>query len=75
MKIQKILSAMFAILILTLFSGCTKEVIVEVPKPYAVPVPCKVPDVHCEAKGEDNEVIVGLLQCIIDLKRAAEVCK
>lgn len=75
MKTLSKLLATFAILTLILFSGCTKEVVVEVPKPYAVPVKCATPDVNCSVEGNDVAIITGLLKCIVDLKRANKVCK
>jgi hypothetical protein len=50
-------------------------VVVEVPKPYAVPVKCATPDVNCSVEGNDVAIITGLLKCIVDLKRANKVCK
>jgi len=61
------------------FSGCAvKPVVKYVDKPYEVKVPvkCVVPDVNCTFDREtDTEVISALLECLIDQKRASEVCK
>ena len=59
------------------FSGCSEceTVYIEVPKPYAVPVPCKVPEVECSFKGKGSEPVIRLLECIIKQKKAMKVCK
>lgn len=66
---------------IALFSGCCigecKPIIKYVDKPYEVKVPvkCEVPKVDCTFdRNTDTDVISSLLECIIDLKRASEVC-
>lgn len=73
--IRSNLLTLFAILTLVSFSGCWDERTIEVPKPYSVPVKCKVPDTVCKVEGSDTEVILGLLECIVDYERNSEVCK
>jgi hypothetical protein len=65
----------FVILASIAFSGCTRTVYVDKPEPYAVPVPCKTPDVHCHWQGNDTEVLVGVMKCLKDLKESNNVCK
>jgi len=65
----------FVILIPIVFSGCTKTVYVDKPEPYAVPVKCNVPEVHCTWEGTDVEVLIGVMKCLSDYKRANEVCR
>lgn len=74
MKSNKLL-IISVILTSILFDGCNKEVIVEVPKPYAVPVKCVVPDVNCTFSGSDVEVLEEVMKCIVDLKSANKVCE
>ena len=73
-KILKLLSMMFAIL---LFSGCSEKIIyVDRPIEVKVPVQCKVPEVHCNFdKPTDTEVIIALRTCIQDLIESTKVCK
>ena len=73
--IRSSLLVLFAILTLVSFSACCDPKTIEVLKPYPVPVKCKVPDVICKAEGSDTEVVAGLLECIVEYKRASEVCK
>lgn len=40
-----------------------------------VPIKCKVPEVHCEFGGDDFEPTKKLLECIVEQKRALEVCR
>ena len=65
----------FVLLTFQACSWCEKKVYVEVPKPYAVPTPCKTPDVVCDINGSDANVVVGLVKCIVDLKNSNKVCK
>lgn len=58
-----------------LLSGCTKTIYVDVPVYVNVPVKCSVPNVPCDPSGNDGEVVVGLMECIVDMKKAQEVCK
>ena len=78
MKHSKILLVLVALLISITFSGCGEK-IVYVPEPYEVrvPVKCIVPDTDCTITKEmnDSEVVIELMKCIIDLKKAQEVCK
>ena len=76
MKLKSLL-VISVILTTMTFSGCTcKEQVryVDVPLPYAVPVPCDVPDVNCSFKGEGSEPVIRMLECIVDQKKAIEVC-
>lgn len=76
--IQRMLLTVSSLLILVLFSGCSWcETIVYVPEPYEVKVPvkCIVPDTKCVVSGRDSEVVAGLVKCIVDMKKAQEVCK
>jgi len=60
------------------FSGCGGAEVRYVDKPYEVKVPvkCVVPDVNCTFdRKTDTEVINACLECIVNLKRAQEVCK
>lgn len=65
-----------ALLILIAFSGVgcsTKEQNIEVTR---VKASCKTPDVACDFRAESIDNILGkYLECIVDLKRANEVCK
>ena len=73
----KSLLVILAILTTLTFSGCAtteKIVYVDKPVPYAVPVKCKVPEVSCNFKGEGSEPILRLLECVVDQKKAMEVC-
>jgi hypothetical protein len=67
---------MFALLTMT---ACSDQPTIRyVDKPYAVniPVKCIVPDVDCTFNREtDTEVIASMLECVVELKRASEVCK
>jgi len=75
-KILKIVSMLFASLILT---ACSNQPIVKyVDKPYEVKVPtkCVVPDANCSFdRNTLTGVINSLLECIITMKRNEEVCK
>ena len=73
--IQKCLLIVLALLTITTFSGCTKTIYVDVPVPYAVPTPCKVPNVDCKFSGDGSEPIVKLLECIVEQKKAMSVCQ
>lgn len=78
MRPHKALLILLGVLISISVSGCswcTKIVYVDVPVPFNVPVKCKVPQTTCHVDGTDAEVVVGLTQCIFDLKKAQEVCK
>ena len=76
MQLVKICLIAFAILTLTACSEkeC-KPRVVEKTVEVLVEKKCIVPDVNCTAQGSDTEVISGLLKCIVDLKKASEVCK
>ena len=73
---QKSLLTILVILTTLIFSGCVAEKIVYVdkPVPYAVPVKCEVPEVKCNFKGKGSEPILRLLECVVDQKKAMEVC-
>jgi len=73
--IRKYLLIALAILITITFSGCVKKVYIDVPVPYAVPTPCKVPTVSCSFSGDGSEPVVRLLECIVKQKKAMKVCQ
>lgn len=73
--ILKILLIVFVLLTFQSCSFCEREVLVDVPVPYAVPISCAVPDVNCSVSGNDTEVVINLLECIVEYKRSGEVCK
>ena len=83
--IRHFLLSLLSILILVSFSGCScKQSELEayakanpVMEYVKVPVKCIVPDTNCtvDQNGSNTEVIIDLLECIVDLKRANEVCK
>ena len=61
-----------------LTSCADKEKIVYVDryKTVKVPVSCKTPDVSCDFNRTTyTEVVASMLECIVDLKRANEVCR
>jgi len=68
---------LFLLSSLTACSSCEKEVVyVKKPVEVLVPTKCVVPDVNCSFnRNTHTEVISSLLECIIDLKKASEVCK
>ena len=61
-----------------LLTSCCKEPEVKyIDKPYEVKVPvvCDIPDVHCDFnKTTQTEVVASLMECIIEQKKAMEVC-
>ena len=69
------------LLVTMTFSGCSwceKVVEVEVDRPVYIDVPvrCTIPDVNCSWSGiPTHEVPVKLMECIVELKRASEVCQ
>jgi len=69
------------ILAILTYSGCCKDKVITVEKPVIkikevkVPVKCKIPDVNCSFEGNDFEPTEKLLECVIQQKRAMEVCK
>ena len=72
---MKMLKISLMVFVLLTFQACSKVEYVEVPKPYAVPVPCTTPDVNCSVSGSDANVVVELVKCVVDLKLANGVCK
>ena len=40
-----------------------------------VPVKCSVPISDCSWYGTDTEVVVGMYQCIVELKENSKVCE
>lgn len=77
---MKRLSLYLSIFILILFTGCgSKEPVV--PKivyktvEVKVPVYCKVPKIACDFKGTNFEPTIGLLKCIVEQKKALDVCR
>ena len=78
--IVKILKMLLILLLISLITACSKPKpqtkIVYRYKEVKVPVKCKVPEVYCDFnKSTSTEVINSLLMCIIEQKRAMEVCK
>ena len=75
-KILKAFSIVFAML--TLASCADKQDVVYVDryKTVKVPVKCKTPEVECDFnKTTYTEIVKSMLECIVDLSRANEVCK
>ena len=79
---MKILSRFSVILIMLIgisFSGCSwceTVIYVDRPKPYAVPVPCVIPNTDCNEfkyKGDSIEEDLGM--CIHELKAKADICR
>jgi len=69
----KIKLSILAILILIAFSGCSQKEPLNIVK---VKGTCQTPNVNCDFRGETIDQILGkYLECIIDLKKANEVCK
>ena len=56
-------------------SWCTKIEYRDVPYEVFVPVPCEIKKVSCHVSGNDTDVVVGLVECIVDLRKEAEVCQ
>ena len=78
---QSVLSMLLVTSALMTFSGCSwceKIVEVEIDRPVYidVPVSCTIPDTNCSWTGvPTHEVSIKLMECIVNLKRASEVCK
>jgi len=77
---MKKISLCLSIILLLVFTGCgSKEPVV--PKivyktvEVKVPVYCKVPKVTCNFKGSNFEPTIGLLKCIVEQKKALDVCR
>ena len=78
MKRLNKLSIVFVILTLVAFSGCSlceKTVYVDRPVEVLVEVPCKVKDTVCKVSGTDGQVVIGLVECIADMKAEQRVCQ
>jgi len=78
-QLRKLLM-LLGLLILMVFSGCSladTRVYVDRPFEVKVEVPCVVQDVKCNviAGGSDGQVVLGLATCVVNLKRAAKVCR
>ena len=76
--ILKNLLVVLVISIIMTFSGCSakeKIIYVDRPVPYSVPVKCVIPEVVCSFDGNGSEPILRLLECVVDQKKAIEVCK
>ena len=76
----KILKALLIAFVILTMSACSspkpKPEYIDRPVEVLVPVKCVVPDTNCTFNREtDTEVISSLLECIIDLKKASEVCR
>ena len=81
-KLKRLSIILSLLLISTIFSGCCigtcKPEIKYVDRPVEVKVPvkCSTPDVNCSFKGDTYTETIGLMiECIVELKRANEVCK
>lgn len=73
-----IISIVLTALILTACSSKCEPITKYIPKPepYAVPVPCKTPEVICgKLIGNAIEKQNKSLECIEELKKANMVCK
>lgn len=56
--------------------GCAEKVYVEVPKPYAVPTACTVPNTRCGTlAGTPIEQLNVALECIVNLRQNIKVCQ
>ena len=76
MNILKMLLMVFVVLTLTSCSWCTKTEYIDVPYEVKVPVKCIVPDANCNFdRNTSTEVISALVECIIDMKHNAQICK
>ena len=78
MKKLRVLSTVLSLSILGLFSGCSlceTEVYVDRPVKVLIEVPCTVANVVCDINGTDSEVVLGLAECVIDLKMEAKRCQ
>ena len=65
-----------AVFLLTACADKQEAVYVDRYKTVKVPVKCKTPDVECDFNRTTyTEVIGAMLECIVDLRRANEVCK
>jgi hypothetical protein len=72
----KILLTVFVALTFGACSWCQETIYVDKPYPVYVPVKCKVPDANCSFdRNTSTEVVNSLVECIIDMKRNAEVCQ
>jgi hypothetical protein len=78
MKIFNLLSLILAVVIFTGCAGkqeeCVPTRVVETQKVY-IAVPCESPKVKCDFKGNGFEPTTKLLACIVEQKRALEVCR
>ncbi len=67
---------LFVTLTLTSCSWCTKTIYVDREVEVKVPVKCIVPDTECNFdRNTSTEVVTSMLECIIEMKQAQEVCK
>ena len=75
-KILKICLIVFAVFLLAACADKQEVVYVDRYKTVKVPVMCKTPDVECDFNRTTyTEVVGAMLECIVDLRRANEVCK
>ena len=56
-------------------SWCTKIEYRDVPYEVLVPVPCEIKKVSCHVSGNDTDVVVGLVECIVDLNQEIKRCQ
>ncbi len=59
----------------SLIPCCNKVEYRDVPYKVFVQVPCVVKDIKCDTSGNDTDVVILLVECIVDLKKEAEVCR
>jgi len=71
--------ALLSILFVTIFSGCVdKQVVIKYKwKKQLVTVPCRVRDVNCSIKADDNDaaVVAKMYACILKMREEAKVCR
>ena len=66
----------FAVFLLAACADKQEVVYVDRYKTVKVPVKCKTPDVECDFNRTTyTEVIGAMLECIVDLRRANDVCR
>lgn len=75
---SRMLLTVLGLLTLATFSGCSWCTKIEYRDRWhekLVSVPCEVRDVKCDTSGNDTDVVVQLVECIVNLKKEAEVCQ
>ena len=74
----KILKAFLMVSVALITTACCDPKIEYVDRPVEVkiPVKCRVPDTYCDFnRTTDTEVMASMLECIIELRKASEICK